>query len=642
MQRFDQSELKSAGRVLLMVSAWVLFPGVLMAQDSGGYGSHQSAGSVKGAASGAISDMNYGLRIKAGADVPISPAQSPENSAVQTLAEIQSIRAQLTVSEDQLKEALKAKQEKEEEYKKLDEMLHEKVTGMLWQDDAGKPEEMAFPRQVMMTLDLISDELRRGLSSGDLHITEASIKRFASYRDLGDPAEARKQLSKMIEQAGERQAKLPSMIQEAERQLAVRSQEQEAAVQKTLAEFAGLLQVEELSETRSDFMEHAWPEYKNYTDVLLPWKRLIHVDIRTLKVTAAGMPMSVEFRNGEMDPAVLGTLMSLKAAQKEYPGHEIRMVRKPEVLSTFGGYSVVRDGFVHFLSVIKDEEPAEFLLFETLYSGHGVSQPAKAASFSIYDITPQLLSAADVNQDGELNGLDTDLIVTEIVTKNSREQGTVTLPDINSDGTVSQEDALVVLAVVESGAGAVERSRQLQFIETVFKAQNDFLRGIPGIWREVRGLEPVMSREELEHRLRFAPEEERAYLLSLHDYFTLMKTAAEAIETLNPDLISLRHPDFFDEEGNLLERLVRLIEESGLAALPEVAIFDAIDTRIPRDDLYRLGEDMRSILGDVPELTYEMKLSESRMAMFSVQESLHAVNEAIMTFLNSLPEEAGQ
>lgn len=583
----------------------------------------------------AIGGVNYDIRISADGIVNFSKIETQENPALKALAEIKALRGELAELEAKLSEAMAAKQGSEDKFKELNEILNGKVTGMLWMDPAGMPEEMAFFRQVMMTLDLISEELQKTLESGDRALIDAAVKRFTDYRDSGDPSMALKQLEEMIKAAEERRLSLPSLIQETENLIRERSAARKAAVQKTLASFSDLMTVHGSSEARDEFAEHVWPEYMSYGDVLLPWKHLTWVESETYRVTVAGMDLKLEFRNGEMTP-LMGSFQPLKAAMKEYPGKEVKMLRLPEVLSIFGGYSVVRNGFAHFFSVSQNGEAADFVLYETDYPGSAESQPRKTSVFSIYDVTPAMLSLADVNQDQILDGTDADLMIQATVTENSWGGSAGKMPDLNADGIVNRADALIVLGIVMSGDEAAERLRLTSYVESVLKAQESFLRALPGIWQEVGSIQPEISREELERMAGGEADAEGRYVLTLHDYFTLMKTASEAIALLNPDLIFERHPQFFDADGNLNGDLVRVIEEAGLAALPAVAVFERVDTRIALSDLRLLAETMSAELGEDPAAVFDAKLAESEIAKVTVMESLDAVNATIRSYLEMI------
>lgn len=572
-----------------------------------------------------------------GGIVQLSPEAPSENPGIKVLAEIKALISELGALEGKLTEALAAKQGLEDRFKELDAILNGKTEGMLWMSPAGMPEEMAFFKQVIMTLELIAADLQKGLDAGDQGLVDGTVKRFISYRDMGDPAEAKKQLMQMIEAAGERLLQLPALIEGAEMKIAERAAEQEAAIQKFFAEFGDLITVHSDVRTSSSFAEKIWPQFASYGDVLLPWKHLIYVTSKIFKITLGGMEMELGFQNGIPSPDIAGTAAAIRAAMKEYPGQEISLIRHPEVLSLFGGYSVVRNGFAHFLSVSKNGETSDFVLFETVHPANADAQPVKTAKFSAYDATPAMVSAADVNQDGVLNRLDADLMIQATVTESSWGYNSgVKIPDLNGDGIANRADALIVVALVHSGNDFSERLRLMEYIRAVLKAQEDFFRALPGIWGEVEGIQSVISRENLAALLENVPADQAAYLLNLHDYFTLMKTGSEAIAALNPDLIAERHPEFFDNDGNLVKRLVDVIADAGLAELPVVAVFADVDTRIPLADLKLLYEEMHSNLGDDPAAAFEISLGESRVAAASVMESLHAVNETIQAFLESL------
>lgn len=566
---------------------------------------------------------------------PSSPRSSEERteaSAVQALKESETILSELTALEEKWQREGERKAELEKRYKELQETLNGKVTGGI----AGLPDELAFYKQTAMTLRMIQGDLRRGAEAGDPAVLKAAAERFYSYRDLGDPGRAAEDLKRRVKNSEERTRALPAMIEDAQALIQARSAERRQKVEAALEIFKEWIELKSRPQFHAEFSEHVWPEYMSHGDVWLPWEKRVWVESQTYKAVIGGQALNLEFRNGEMDPSIEGALQVLQTAGDEYPGRELRLLRLPEVLSAFGGYSLVRNGFAHFISA----EPSEFVLYETDYPAPSGNKPRKAAVFSVYDLQPSMMTAADVNQDGRVDRLDADLAVQETVQQNSwGEGGTRKMSDVNGDGAVNRTDALIVEAAALSGAGAAERLQLVAYLEKASKAQEDFLRALPGVWQNVRAVQPAISRDDLERLLAGLDAGEGDYVRDLHRYFTLMKTASEAIETRNPDLVFERHPDFFDASGQLIDPLVHVIENAGLAALPSAAIFENVNTEVPVEELRGFVESMKGILGDDPSAVYDARLEESRQAMASVVESLEAVNDAMRDFADGLRQD---
>ncbi len=562
------------------------------------------------------------------------PTEKEENEGVKTAAEIKTQIKQIQRLDEELSAALSEKQELEGRYSEVLKRLNGENQGRMLQE---KPKEkIARHKQVAMTLGLIAGNLEESLESRDGTL-DAAVKRYRDYQTL-EPFEGTvKEVRQLIQKARERKAALPDMIAGTEKSIEERDAAYHAEVEKSLAENSDVLGDVKNTGSKREYLQKLWPDYENQSDVLLPWAHAVPVVTESHEAVIAGLKVAFDFRNGQMDPGIQGAVHAVRAAREESPGREVKLLRPPQVISVFGAYSVARQGFAHFLSVSGGSK-TDFVLYETEHPDKGNSKPKKAASFSAYDLTRQMLVESDVNEDKILNAEDADLMISETVTVDSRAGRRGKLADLNKDGLFDRADALRALAAVESGDEGAERAELKAEIEKILSAQKNFLKGIPPIWREVRNVEPVISRENLEALLAGTPTDQAAYLLQAHDYFRLMKTASEAIETLNPGLIAERHPDFFDENGDLKKGLADMIGQAGLAALPRMTLSGDIKTDIPLSDLREFVATLRAEMGEDPAVVFDMRLKESRAAKDSVVESLSAVNETLQAFFNAVPE----
>ncbi len=545
-----------------------------------------------------------------------------KQNGIKVLGEVEGMIKQIQSLDD---EHLRLSAEKGELESRFSEVL-KRLNG----EKQGLALKEKIPRykQVMMTLQLISKELQKSLDSNDGTL-ESVIKRYRNYQTDEPTAAALKEAGQLVQSDKDRKAALPGLIENAEKTIADRDIAYHSDVEKALTEYRDQLGDVKKTGEKSALSETLWPEYASNGDVLLPWKNRIPVVSESYEAVAGGMKVSFDFRNGQMDPAILATLKALKSMRGDYPGQEVRLLRPPEVLSLFGGYSIARSGFANFFSAGKQGGLQDYVLFETEYPPKTGSVPKKAAVFSIASVTEQMVKLADVNQDGALTDVDADLIIHETVSGGSG----VKMPDLDGDGIVSRKDALITAAIVSSGGEAVQRVQLNAFIEKTFRAQKVFLKNISEVWREVRDIEPVINRENLKAMLEGIPQEQSGFLLQMVDYFALMKTASEAIETINPGLIAERHPEFFDDQGELKPELVEMIDQAGLAALPKTALLDPIDPEIPLADLKMFVDTLKQEMGEDPSVMFAVKAQESRTAKDSVVESLHAVNDTIQTFL---------
>lgn len=536
------------------------------------------------------------------------------------LEQADDLLAGLAALESELKEADSAKEGLEKKYQELRLRL----------EPEGKPElegardSFAFYRQAAASLFLIRKDLASSHEGGSPESQKAAGERFRRYRDSGEPRRAAEELGLMRDQARKRRTDLVSLIQNAESLLSKRSAERRRAVKASLLAAEERIRIKGLPEIRRGFSEDLWPEYANRSRVRLPWEKQVWVESEIYQAEAEGLPLTLEFRNGQMDPSVLGASRVLRAAALEHPGRKVRLLRSPEVLRTPENSGGICRGFAYFLAV----GSSDYELYETEISSP-LREPRKTASFSLREMNSAMLLAADVNQDGKIGSEDADQAVRQAL---GDEISPKEKPELNSDRTFTLADALMIAAAADAGSEAVQYAQLKSYAERVLKAQKDFVRVVPGLWQTAETLRLPFGEAEFENLLQDAAPQEQEALRNLYDYCLLIQSSAESLRSLKPDLTKLRHPEFFEASGSLKESLSALIRASGLASLPEISLFEEIRLDAGLDELRKAADSMRARLGENPAEFYERSLVQMRLERDAVDESFEIAVSLLRDF----------